>query len=223
MPFRRKSTRFSTRKRSYSKRKFARRTFKKRVFGAVQGMAEKKRFTQQVLNEEITDGGYRQFLCSIAGGAAEGQRIGRMIRVNGLVVKGVLRGTSTTATTASYVTMVLVRDTQTVGDAHAAISEIQGDTGTALAPFGLMNVANKGRFKILKRITVPVYSRNLEGSIKKIEFYYKFRKPYNVRYNGTADSDIEANDTFLYWISSNPTASDAIYLDCNARLWYTDL
>jgi len=176
-----------------------------------------------VSNEEITHGAYRVFLTGIAQGPGEGERIGRMIRVHGLTYHGEWRCASGSDTARSVCTMMLVQDTQTVGDAHAAVSEILSSQGTTQAPFGLININNKGRFKILFRKQVAVGVRSADSGLKVFDGYYKFRKQFNVRYNGTASTDIEANDLMLVFITGNDTSEDGIYMSGEFRLWYTDM
>lgn len=213
-------------KRTYRRKRrvFKRKTnFRNKVRGAILSLAEKKRGLHNILNEEITHGGYRVFLTNIDQGAGEGNRIGRMIRVHAVVGNGEWREATGVADARSVCTMMLVQDTQTVGDAHAAISEIISEQGTTNAPFGLINVNNKGRFKILMRRQVTVGVRAADTGLRTFRFYYKFKKPFNVRYNGTLGTDIEANDLMLCFITGNDTSENGIYMSGVFRLWYSDL
>lgn len=184
--------------------------------------AEKKRSLHNIVNEEITHGGYRVYLTNVAQGTGEGDRIGRMIRVHGITYNFEWREATGVADARSVCTMLLVQDTQTVGDAHAAVSEILSEQGTANAPFGLVQIHNKGRFKILMRKQCVVGVRAADTGLKNYHGYYKFKKAFNVRYNGTAATDIEANDLMMIFITGNDTAENGIYLSGCFRLWFTD-
>jgi len=193
------------------------------VRNALISVAEKKRNLHNIINEEITHGGYRLYLTAIAQGAGEDQRVGRMVRVHGVTYNFEWRESTGIADARSVCTWMLVQDTQTVGDSHAAISEILSEQGTTNAPLGLVQIHNKGRFKILLRKQCVVGVRGADTGLKNYRGYYRFRKPFNVRYNGTAATDIEANDLMMVFITGNDTAENGIYMSGCFRLWYTDL
>jgi len=178
---------------------------------------------QVVSNEEITHGAYRVFLTNIAQGSGEGERVGRMIRVHSVVYNGEWRAATGAADARSVCTMMLVQDTQTVADTHAAVSDIISEQGTSNAPFGMLNLGNKGRFRILMRKQITLEQYNVGRGLSNFQGYYKFRKPFNVRYNGTAGTDIEANDLMMIFITGNDTTENGIYMSGLFRLWYTDV
>jgi len=145
----RRSRRYGRRRGYGRKRQFAGRV--RRVVR--NSMAEKKRLSLSTLGTplEVDWTGRRFYLSEIAQGANEGERIGRIVSPHSFTARFALHNQETNDLKQSAWTAYLVQDMQTVGDAHAAVSEITSSTSTIDAPMGLINVHNKGRFKILKR------------------------------------------------------------------------
>jgi len=217
------------RRRRVFKRRFKRTGFAKRVRRVIlNSVAEKKRVLHTERSAEVDWTGRRMNLSLIAQGTGEDQRIGRMVTPHSITCRATLRNTDAVATDRYGYQVLLVQDLQTVGDTPAAVSEILSDVGTAYAHIGLMNVNNKGRFKILKRWSgnlMPTSSSSTTATYKTFDFYYKFpsRAVKNLRYNGSASTDIEANHLSLIWLTNADPANDAVLLDANVRLWYTDV
>lgn len=175
-------------------------------------------------NGEFDWSGRREILDRVAQGVGEGQRVGRVITPHSVVARLEILTTQSASTNRETWTMFLVQDLQQVGDAHAQVSEILSDIGTQNAPMGLINVNNKGRFKIYRRWQGHlVASTSGDGSIRYLNIYHKFRKPRNIRYNGPLDTDIEAGGLMLVLISSADPANNNCYVSGNIRLWYTDV
>jgi len=216
-------------KRPYRKTKRTNVSFAKRVKRVIlNNVAEKKRVLHTERSAEVDWSGRRMNLSLIAQGAGEDQRIGRMVTPHSIVCKATLRNTDAVNTDRYGYQVLLVQDLQTVGDTPASVSEIISDVGTAYAHIGLLNVNNKGRFKILKRWSgnlMPLSSSSTSPTFKTFDFYYKFpsRAVKNIRYNGSATTDIEANHLSLIWVTNADPANDAILLDANVRLWYSDV
>jgi len=217
-------------KRSYRKTKrVTNASFVKRVKRVVlNNIAEKKRVLHTVRSGEVDWSGRRVDLTLIAQGTGEDQRIGRMVTPHSIVCKATLRNTDATSIDRYGYQILLVQDLQTVGDDPADVSEIISDVNTSYAHIGLLNVNNKGRFKILKRWSgnlMPLSSSSTSPTFKTFDFYYKFpsKAIKNLRYNGPSSTDIEANHLSLIWITNADPASDAVLLDANIRLWYSDV
>jgi len=203
-------------------RKFPR--FRSRVVRAVRSFAERKRITLTATAAEFDNTGHRVYLDQIAQGSGEGERVGRMITPYSLTAKVKIYNVGTTSSAPAAWSVFLVQDMQTVGDAHASVSEILSENGTALAPMGLMNVANKGRFKILRRWQgILGYSSSGVSAQRYLDIYYKFKKVKNIRYNGSASTDIEANSLMLVFISDKDPTDNLTYYTGQFRMWYSDV
>jgi len=189
------------------------------------GLAERKRNTLTESASEVDWDGRRIYLDEIKQGTDEGQRIGRIVTPHSFVGKFMLKNTGTASTNRYTWTAYLVQDKQTVGDAHAAVSEITSNVGTALAPMGLLNIHNKGRFTIFRRWQGSLSYSSDHSSVQYINLYHKFnsKNTENFRYNGTGSADIEAGSMMLVWITSADPADNTISITGVHRLWYTDV
>jgi len=220
---------YSRRKTSYRKKRPTtyrkkRSSFTSRVRRTVRQIAEHKRHLMTWTTQEADYNGHRKYLDEIPQGSGEGERIGRMVTPQSFVARLELRNTETSGAATSYCwTAFLVQDLQTVGDGHAAVSEILSDIGGSTAPFGLVNIANKGRFKICRRWEGVLANSTQAVNIKYLSLYHKFRSPKNIRYNGTAGTDIEANSLMFVVVTGAPPGDDSIYVTGVGRLWYTDV
>jgi len=222
----RSSSRSKTPKRNFGSRNFSDRKFANKVRQVVRdNVAEKKRTHVTWTNAEVDWNGHRQYLDAMAQGTNEGERIGRMVTPHSFVGRFELLNSAASSAYRQVWTAFLVQDLQTVGDTHAAVSEIISGVGTAGAPMGLVNLANKGRFKIIRRWEGSIGHAALESSVQYLSVYHKFRKGEvkNIRYNGTASTDIEANSLMMVFVTSANPADDLIYVTGEARLWYTDV
>jgi len=210
------------RRKKFGVRRPARR-FGARVQRVVRNFAERKRVLMTWSDQEFDWDGHRKYLDEIAQGAGEDQRIGRMVTPHSFNARLELTNTEATQTDSHTWTAFLVQDLQVVGDAHATVTEIINGIGTPRAPMGIMNVNNKGRFKILRRWQGVLANTTSGSPIKYLNLYYKFRKPKKIRYNGALASDIEANSLMFVLVSGADPAYNSCYCNGFGRLWYTDV
>lgn len=189
------------------------------------GLAERKRNTLTETASEVDWTGRRIYLDEIAQGADEGQRIGRIVTPHSFIAKFKIYNSQAASATNAAWTAYLVQDKQTVGDSHAAVSEITSNNGTVLAPMGLLNIHNKGRFTIFRRWEGILNQSTLEGSRTYLNLYHKFnpKNTENLRYNGSAATDIEAGSLMLVFITDQDPAANTVLLTGVHRLWYTDV
>lgn len=119
---------------------------------------------------------------------------------------------STAATTAySQLRMLLVQDTEQVGDTSPAYSDvIEGGLSS-----GLLNRDTMGRFTILLDKQL-----NLTANTPAIRVQQMVPLNFHARYNGTASSDIEKNGVYLMIVSSEATNQVGIVGVC--RIAYYD-
>ncbi|AYP28695.1 MAG: coat protein [Circoviridae sp.] len=100
------------------------------------------------------------------------------------------------ATSTTYRVM-LVLDTQQVGDTSPAISDIL-ETVNVYAPLA---TANTGRFKIMKNWFFN--TNNASNTFKQLNLYKDVR--FHTRYNGPANTDITKNGLYLVALSDQAT------------------
>lgn len=213
---------------AYAKRRYLRKSIYslgKRVNYYMRKFAEKKSCAVGPwATEEVDYTGHRHSMCLIAQGSGEDQRIGRMITPHSFTAKIQLTNIAT-ASSANVVTWtaVIIRDNQQVGDAIPALSDVFNSMGTTSAPMSLIQAGNKGRFSILRRWSGVLYATTGAGNTRYLDLYHRFKKPFNVRYNGTASTDIEANGLVFALITNRPGTDNFVYATGVGRLWYTDV
>lgn len=128
---------------------------------------------------------------------------------------------ATTATGIDQIHRVLlVRDSQTNGATPGLTDILTDDT-----IYGLRNLANRKRFKILFDHTSVLNAIGEPGAQTFTHKYVKFRKPIRVEYNtGTAGTvaDITSNGLFLLFIGNVNSGTAAGTTKYTFRLRYTD-
>lgn len=112
-----------------------------------------------------------------------------------------------TVTSNTRVMLALVRDTQQVSDTVPSIPNI---FDSAISPHTLLNLSNAGRFKILWRKQYVMTPNT--GGRDAIQLKFFTRLNHHVRYNGSADTDIQKNGIYLVMITSEPTNYPTIEL-----------
>lgn len=181
-----------------------------------------KKFAYQIYSDQEMDwSGHRHYLTEIAGGTGENDRIGRHITPQYLAGRVTLQNQITSGGTVSARvgwSILLVHDKQQVGDNYPAVSEVITDTGTEVAPCGMLNSANRGRFKILRRWDGTT---DYNAPIQMVNLYHKF-PGFVTKYNGSTSGDIEGNGLMLIFISGADPVNNTLLFSGHIRMWFTD-
>lgn len=164
-------------------------------------------------------------LSLVAQGAGNQQRNGYLINVKSLQIRGVVAFTpAAAAQAATNAVMHVMLDRQPNG-AAAAITDALTSTAIYKA---LPVVPAQYRFKTLRRIVIPMNSQAgvttaYNGYNTVIDEYIEFKKPIQIRYNGTtgAITELITNNLFLF-AGSDGSSDDTIAFDGNARIRFTD-
>lgn len=117
----------------------------------------------------------------------------------------------------TQVRIILFWDTQQVADTSAVTTNVLRDTGVSTAPLSPILLDNQGRYKIIKDIFVDL------NSVSKPSYCFKNYMKLNkqIKFNGTASSDIQKNGLYMTLISSEGTAlSPKVYI--NYRIGFYD-
>lgn len=162
----------------------------------------------------ITTAGYYKPLTDVAVGDDDASRTGNSIYVRSVHIRGQLVYNGTAGATPGFCRLIVVIDTQQVGDTYPAISEVL-DTATGGVNAHVLHTT-AGRFKIL-------YSRvfttdNIDRTVVPILINLPMR--HHARYNGTASTDIQRGGIYVHAISSEATNGPKLIY--NARLSYHD-
>jgi len=153
-------------------------------------------------------------LCQIAQGDAINGRTGNSILVKSLAFNGYAY-VDPTITNNTRFTLALVRDKQQISDTTPALTDIF-TSGTD--PHTLLNTNTTGRFKIMWRKQYTLMPP--AGGRDSITFKHYDKLNFHVRFNGTANTDIQKNGLYLVMISSEPSKYPSISI--NTRLSYHD-
>lgn len=157
-------------------------------------------------------------LALIPQGDTESTRDGRQCTITSIYIKGMAQFVPAAAATASSIAyLYLVLDTQCNGAAAGATDVLTG-TGMITAH---MNLANSGRFKILKKWVIAQnatagVTTAYNNYVTYIEGYKKCKIP--MEYSGTtgAISEIKSNNIFL--LSGSSITDDTVNFSGSCRL-----
>lgn len=172
-------------------------------------------------------------------GSAINQRIGRKVSVHKIQLKGELTVASlddeTTADASNTVRMILFMDQQTNGTQVTPSELIAAQTASAgSAVYGFQNLANLGRFRVLKDKIITLQNPNVswdgtnviqQGIKRTFKIVINFKRPVVVHFNavnGGTVADIVDNSFHLAANSTNETDLD-VGITYTARVTYTDV
>lgn len=166
-------------------------------------------------------------LCVVPQGDEESQRIGRKIRVKSVDFKGTLTlAPATVATsTSDNIRVMLVLDTQTNGAQFAATDLLETDSY-----FSFNNLANSGRFRVLKKLQ---YSLSAQGAAatgaaftfgevtRNISFHHNCDVPieYDNSANTGAITTVRSNNLFIV---TQASTGNIVTIAGDARIRYSD-
>ncbi len=162
-------------------------------------------------------------LALIPQGVTESTRVGRKATVRSIQIRGQV--TASTAAIGDYAVMSLVLDTQCNG-AAAAITDVMTSASLDSA---MINLANSGRFKILRtfRLKVAPTASAANGinqyspGLAAVEFYKKVNIPIEYSSTTGAITEIRSNNIFLI-AGSYRSTDDLLSFSGKCRLRYSD-
>lgn len=200
-------------RRAYPKRNSTR-AIASRALRVARSVTKKIEYNHKVYNANISpsNAGTVLALSAIAQGDGDNERVGDKITARSIMG----RITCILNSTSAYTTyrFILVQDKQQVGDTTPSISDILQSVSTLSA----LNTTTPGRFKVLKNWFFM--QDTTKGSTKTIQFYKKLNS--NLRYNGTASTDIQKNGLYFVFLTDVPAlASPAV--SYNMKIGYADL
>lgn len=178
------------------------------------------KFTDVQVNHDVNTTTALSLLNGLVPGTGATQRIGQKIVIKSIEVR--LRiYVDPNAGVRQLVRWMVVMDRQANGAAPTLAQILNVNT-----PFGLRNLENRKRFKIILDNVKYLAPLNEEGDGCYWHVYLKFRRPFVVEYNaGTAGTVADIVSNSLYMISTGDQAAgngDAL-LASYCRLRYTDL
>jgi len=161
-------------------------------------------------------------LALIPQGVTESTRVGRKATVKSIQIRAsALYDPSVGVTAVGLVNIYVVQDTQCNG-AAAAITDVLTGNNMATA---MINLANSGRFRILKKIQhafIPKAGATtaFNTDIFQIEFYRKVDIPIEYSSTTGAITEIRSNNIFL--LAGATSTDDTVTITGNCRLRFSD-
>lgn len=152
-------------------------------------------------------------LTQIAQNDTDSGRTGNSILLRNIYVRGLIE-INPSVSANSRVMIALVQDTQQVADTTPAVLDVFKTN----SPESMLAMPSAGRFKMIYRKTFTLSPAS--GGRNAIEFtkYWKMRQ--HIRYNSTANTDIQKNGYYLIVITSEVTNFPSVAL--TSRVGYHD-
>lgn len=214
---------FTRKKKTFAKKRiYRKRPYRKQaniapmVKNIVRKQLMERKVIQSATSAAITNTASISYqLTAIAQGDDINNRNGNVITLTGFSYKGVLSN-HTDASNGTMVRIVLVQDLQQVGDTGPGYTDIF----EGLTIDSSLNDLTRGRFKVLwsKLITI---NQSFSGQVLKryIKKWIKFPN-IKVRYNGSANTDIQKNGLYLYFLGDQATNTPT--MDDQFKVYYVD-
>jgi len=162
-------------------------------------------------------------LVLIPQGVTESTRVGRKATIKSIQMKFLAQfAPGAAATAASHAFVYLVQDTQCNG-AAAAITDVLTGTNMSAA---LINLANSGRFKIIKKwkarcVSTAGATTAYNNTVQHFEWYKKCSIP--IEYSSTTGAITEIRSNNLFLLAGSDTASDdTITIGGTCRVRFSD-
>lgn len=219
MPYR-KGYKRTFRKKSYGKKSWYNQSYtpKQLAMSAWRGVkylkglvnSEKYKFDATFSAAAVPDSGLVTHLTAIAQGDGVTARTGNSIFVRSVNVHGALTY-NVAGAISQNVRVAIIIDTQQIGDTTPGLLDVYSATG----PYGHINAATAGRFKI---IWSKLYILDTNNPSLKVDFNLPMQ--HHVRFNGTLATDIQKGG--IYIVASSTAASNYPTFSGEARVSYHD-
>jgi len=146
-------------------------------------------------NTTVSNTGVVTLLNGMAQGDTSSQRTGNSILMRNVFLRLVF--TQSAAATSTIYRVMLIKDTQQVGDQSPAAPDIL----ESLNPLSPLNTSTVGRFKVMKNWFFTTDDTKTQTQV--LNLYKDFR--FHTKFNGTANTDIQKNGLYLFMITDQPT------------------
>jgi len=183
--------------------------------------------TTSWLNSNVTPASHGG-LCLPAQGTNGSQRIGRSIKLCNLRISGCIHSdplndsASIQPTSGMTIRIILALDKQPNGAAPTVTDYLTSTTASTAMPL----VNNQYRFKTLGRIVIPLNSQAgvttaYNNQSQNVDWYYKFKKPLEIRFNGNAGTVADVTSNNIHLIAGAADADDIIAFNATFRIRFT--
>lgn len=166
--------------------------------------------TTATVTPDNTTGSVINLVATAQGDSDVGEREGNSIFLRNLLIR--LAITQNATATSTFYRIMVVQDTQQIGDTAPTIGNVLNTASTLSS----LNTGTAGRFKIIKNWFFS--TDDFKSNTRNIEYYKDMR--VHVRYNGSAASDIQKNGFYLMMLSDQATNTPSITYNC--KIGYHD-
>lgn len=153
----------------------------------------------------------------ISQGDGQNERTGNSVLVRSIYLRGYMQ-VNPSVTGNTRVSLALVQDTQQISDTNPAVLDIFN----SITPEAMINRSNTnntaGRFKIIWRKNYNLTPST--GSTPNINIDKYFKVYSHVKFNGTANTDIQKNGYYLVILTSEATNYPTVSM--TSRICYHD-
>lgn len=166
-------------------------------------------------------------LCVVPQGDGESERIGRKITIRALHIRGaIIMDNQTSGGAGQYVIWRVVVDTQTNGAAFAGTDLLEADNG-----FSFLNLANRGRFRVLKEGRMMLQCTGgapsgaafiLSGVARTLECHVRLNLPIEYDNTGATGAVATQRSNSLWFITNADVGTNQVQLEGGARIRYSD-
>lgn len=219
-------------RRSYSSKRRPRRSYNKRLSytkGASSAFALAKQAAKDIwylkglvnsemkhyivsatANPDNSTGTVVNLVATAQGDSDVGDREGNSILLRNILIR--LAITQNVTATSTFYRIMLVQDTQQIGDTAPTVGNVLNSASTTSS----LNTGTAGRFKILKNWFFS--TDDFKSNTRNVEYFKDLR--LHIRYNGSAASDIQKNGIYLMMLTDQPTNTPSIAYNC--KIGYHD-
>lgn len=156
-------------------------------------------------------------------GDANNNRDGSVIQVKSVQITGRVANVPAAAATSAGIAYIwVVLDKQPNGAAPTVTDYLTSTTASTAMPL----VNNQYRFKTLGRIVIPLNSQAgvttaYNNQSQNVDWYYKFKKPLEIRFNGNAGTVADVTSNNIHLIAGAADADDIIAFNATFRIRFT--
>lgn len=178
------------------------------------------KYSDVLVNHDVNTATALTLLNGLVPGTGATQRIGQKIVIKSIEIR-VRVQVDPNGGVRQLVRWMVVMDRQANGAAPTLAQILNVNT-----PYGLRNLENRKRFKIILDNVKYLAPLNQEGDGCYYHVYFKFRKPLIVEYNaGNAGTvaDIVSNSLYMFSVGDQAAGNGDAVLASYCRLRYTDL
>lgn len=204
------------------RRRMAKKLFASKVKRVIKNSYAERKYVQFVDDSQVVSQNI-QFLknvCEIAQGDSQGHRTGNRVEWNSINLRWTGWADSTIPQEQSFIMCAIVVDLRQVNTTDPTFAQIWDNGGLSSDENVMLNMTNRGRFKVLYHEVVPVSAYGTGPVCRDI--YLRPRK-LSSWYTASGATNIDKNGIYLMFSSNRSSVSNPPYVSYHCRCTYTDV